>query len=405
MSQIWADRQRRTNALVRRIANHVLTTNPSGNQILGLCKLTWITSAYDGDNPAYISSTKIPALADVMGMDFNGHDISTVASLVAREIRDPGLEALILSHSGFTNFYKAFRNSARPWVEKNKVALVEIFRQAQALQSDDQGEQLAMRIAKLPPIPKANHPDQGMQADFLVTPVCFALDPRVRFPIINGADRVQALLRRVGAVDGTAAAKYRALVGLIGRGGIRDAADLDQLGVADQLGVLSNDDAPVRHLLQERPEVGEELPLKDEEEVERLQQALSSEQRRLHNQMTNHLRRVLANWTLLEGRAADCRYDVLVRNYDRAGNDLLIEVKSSTDPSQVRMAIGQVFAYWHRLKGGTDDVHSAIMFPMRPDGNVQELLEWLEIGIMWIDGESLCTNTDWLAGLASLVAP
>jgi len=229
MSQMWAERQRRTNALVRRIAVHVLAADPDGEQLLGLCKLTWITNAYDGENPAYIRSTKIPALADVAGIDLSRYALPTVASLVANEFQDPELEPLILSHTGFTNFYKAYRNSARLWIDENKSALIEIFRQAQSLSTDEQGEELATRIALLPLIPKANHPEQGMQPDFLVTPVCFALDPRLRFPIINGAERVQVLLRRIGAVDGTATAKYRALVGLIGRGRIKDAADLVDL--------------------------------------------------------------------------------------------------------------------------------------------------------------------------------
>jgi hypothetical protein len=110
----------------------------------------------------------------------------------------------------------------------------------------------------------------------------------------------------------------------------------------------------------------------------------------------------LADRTLLEGRAADCKYDVLVRDYDRAGNDLLIEVKSSTDSSQVRMAIGQVFAYWHRLKGGTDDIHCAVLLPSRPTGSVIDLLGWLEIGVLWIEKKQLQTITDWLVGFATL---
>lgn len=403
MSQVWADRQRRTNALVRKIAARVLSSEPTGDQIFGLCKLTWITDSYESDNAAYIKSTKIPAISDAIGVDYNGLELAKVASLVAEEFSDKELENLVFSHTGFTNFYKAYRNSARQWIEENKVELISVLRQAQSLGSDEEGEILAARIAKLPPIPKANHPEQGMQADFLMTPVCFALDPRLRFPIINGAKRVKSLLRKVRATDGSAEQKYRAFVGLIGRGGIKDAADLDQLEFADQLDLLSSEPDRLRHMLEEQPEVGEDLPVK-EEEVERLQQALSSVQRRIHNRMTNQLRRILANWTLLEGRAVDCKYDVLVRNYDRKGNDLLIEVKSSADASQVRMAIGQVFSYWHRLNGSTEHDHCAVMLPSRPGESIQELLDWLGIGILWIEAGKLCTTTDWLDSIAALVA-
>jgi hypothetical protein len=400
MSQMWAERQRRTNALVRRVASHVLKSDADSSQLFGLCKLTWITNAYEGENPAYIQSTKIPALSDVAGIDLRQHTLPGAASLVAAEFGDPGLESLILAHTGFTNFYKAYRNSARLWVDANRSVLTEIFRQAYLLSTDEQGERLARRIAALPPIPKANHPNQGMRPDFLVTPVCFALDPRLRFPIINGAERVQVILRRIGVVDSAATEKYRALVSLIGRGGVKDAADLDQLGLADQLDLVCDENEHLRYLLEEQPEEGDELPSKEEEEVERLQQALSGIQRRVHNRMTNQLRHLLSRWTLLEGRAANCKYDVLVRDYDRTGNDLLIEVKSSTDPSQIRMAIGQVYAYWHRLNGSTDEVHCAILLPSQPVDSVLDLLDWLEIGVLWIEKDQLHTTTDWLCGFA-----
>lgn len=403
MSQAWAERQRRTNRLVRGIAAHVLAGEPGGDQLFGLCRLTWITNAYDGDNPAYIRSTKIPALADALGIDLDGLTLTEVAEQVALTTGDPDAAQLVLTHTGFTNFYKAYRNSARPWAHQNRAALLDIFRRALALSTDEQGESLTALVAALPPIPKANHPEQGMRPEFLVTPVCFALDGRIRYPIINGADRVQSLLRRIGALDGTAVAKYRALVGLIGRGGIKDAADLDQLGLADQVDFLSTDDQPLRHLLQEQPEHGDELPSKEESEVTRLQQALNIEQRRLHNAMTNRLRRALANRTLLEGRAVDCLFDVLVRHYDEEGNDLLIEVKSSTDASQIRMAIGQVLSYWHRLKGPTDDPHIAILLPSRPDERIAGLLDWLQIGLMWFEGERLFTPTDWLDQVAERI--
>lgn len=403
MSQVWAERQRRTNKLVRRIAAHILNKNPDGGQLFGLCRLTWITNAYDGDNPAYIRSTKIPALAEALGINLDGLTLSEVAEVVAREIHAPEMKELVQSHTGFTNFYKAYRNSARPWAHENRQALHEIFCRAQALTSDEQGQSLTALVAALPPIPKANHPEQGMRPEFLVTPVCFALDSRIRYPIINGADRVQSLLRRIGVVDGAAVAKYRALVSLIGRGGINDAADLDQLGLADQIELLSTGDEPLVHLLQEQPEQGDELPSKEESEVVRLQQALTIEQKRLHNRITNQLRRILSNWTLLEGRSPDCRYDVLVRDYDYEGNDLLIEVKSSTDASQIRMSIGQVFAYWHRLKGPTDELHTAILLPSRPDASAEALLHWLEIGVLWIDDEILFTRTAWLEQFATLI--
>ena len=314
MSQIWSDRQRRTNMLVRKVAKHVLASNPDTDQIFGLCKLTWITSSYDGVNAAYIQSTKIPALIDALGLSRNlikeKLTLTEVAYEAATIFNDSELQSLLLSHTGFTNFYKAYRNSARDWVDKNKPLLIEIFTKAYSLTSDQQGEELTSLIAQLPLIPKANKPNHGMQPEYLVTPVCLALDSRLRFPIMNGAARVRKILKHVKADDQIAALKYRALVNLIGRSGIRDAADLDQLDAIDQLQLGYEGHEPLVSLLDEYPENGDLLPSKDEEDVKRLQLALATGQRRIHNQMTNKLRRILPNWTLHEGRAADCKYDV-----------------------------------------------------------------------------------------------
>ncbi len=397
MSQVWADRQRRTNRLLRALAPGVLHQSPPDPQrLFALCRLTWITAAYDEISATYVNRLKIPALGEALEQGFSQLSIDLVAATVALKLGDPELEKVVSSHTGFTNFYRAYRNSAREWMEANAAAVARIFERAFVLKDDVEAEVLARDIAALPGIPKANHPEQRMRPEYLLTPVCFALDPRLRFPIINGAPRVRSLLRRVGATDDSIAAQVRALVGLIGRDGIEDAADLDQLGLAELIDIGGAPHESQRSLLRLLPEDGDTLPLKDEEDIRRLQQALDVAQRRVHNRMTNDLRVALARWTLFEGRLADCRYDVLVSDYDGAGNDLLLEVKSTTDSAQVRMAIGQVFNYWHRLSGPTDDCHTAIVLPERPDAATEELLLWLEIGLLWFEDRQLRTDTEWL---------
>lgn len=397
MSQVWADRQRRTNQMLRSVAPDVLEQfPPNPHRLFALCRLTWITAAFDETSATYVERLKIPALGEVLERDFSQMSIDEVAEAAARHLGKPELEAVVKSHTGFTNFYRAYRNSARAWMSHNASAVANLFERAFSLKGDVEAEALARDIAALPGIPKANHPAQLMRPEYLLTPVCFALDPRLRFPIINGAPRVRSLLRRVGATDDSIAAQIQALVSLIGRDGIQDAADLDQLGLAELVDIGGTPGESPRGLLRPVPEEGDTLPLKDEEEVRRLQHALDSAQRRVHNRMTNALRVALARWTLFEGRRPDCRYDVLVTNYDGEGNDLLLEVKSSTDTAQIRMAIGQVFAYWHSLAGPTDDCHTAIVLPQRPDLVTEELLQWLDIGLLWFEDQELRTNTDWL---------
>lgn len=402
MSQIWADRQRRTNLLVRAIAAHILSGKPSAAQLFGLCRLTWITRSFAGEEAAYIASTKLPALSDAMGENFKGMELGEVATQVARKLNRPELDELICSHTGFTNFYSAYRNSARVWFQENRDRLLEICQRAYRLETDEEGAAVSELIAGLPLVPKADRDDQGMQPEFVVTPLCFALDPRVRFPILNGAARVRSVLKQAGVSDGSPTDKYRAMVRLIGENGIKDAADLDQLGLKDLFSVASSDHPAARALLQELPEDGAELPLKDDSEVQRLQQALAMTQRRLHNRMTNTLRRLLSRFTLFEGRADDCRFDVLVRKFSADGGDLLIEVKSSTDISEVRMAIGQVYSYWHRLNRDSETRRVALLLPNRPSPAVEDLLKWLDIGLLWLHDDQLETCTEWLDPVAVL---
>lgn len=401
MSEIWAERQRRTNQLVRGIAGKVLEGPIDGNRLYGLCRLTWITHAYVGEHPAYIRSTKIPALGDALHQNFTGQTLDEVANNVAMQLEKPELQTLVRSHTGFTNFYKAYRNSAREWMLMHAAEITAIFQRAYILQSDADAQMLGADIAALPGIPKANHPHILMRPEYLLTPACFALDPRLRFPILNGAERVQSVLHRIGAADQSVPAQIQLLVGLIGQGGVSDAADLDQLGLVELDDLGKADHEPMRHLLMHVPDEGNSLPLKDEEDVRRLQQALDFAQRRVHNSMTNNLRQLLANWTLLEGLAKDCRYDVLVKSYDAADNDLLLEVKSSVDSAQVRMAIGQVYDYWYRLFGPSSNCHAAIVLPRRPGTETEELLRWLDVGLLWIEGGQLYTSTEWLKDLVA----
>lgn len=338
-------------------------------------------------------------------MDFSRLSIDPVAAVIARELDNPELAEIVKSDTGFTNFYKAYRNSALGWMEANDDAVRSIFSRAFVLKNDAEAEVLARDIAALPRIPKANHPEQLMRPEYLLTPVCFALDPRLRFPIINGAPRVKSLLRRIGVTDDAIAAKVRALVNLIGRDGIEDAADVDQLGLAELIDISRSPYESLRKLLRPLPEEGDTLPLKDEEDICRLQQALETAQRRIHNRITNDLRIALAHWTLFEGRHTNCRYDVLVSNYDGKKNNLLLEVKSTTDAAHVRMAIGQVFAYWHSLSGPTDDYHTAIVLPARPDATTEKLLQWLGIGLLWFEDRHLRTGTEWLQPLVAGCLP
>jgi len=196
MSESWANRQRNTNHLVRLVAPFVLDSKKvEPRQLYGLCKLTWVTRNPKSEDASYIESTKIPALSDIFREDFSGCCLEQVAERISKILGDPNAIGAIERHTGFTNFYSAYRNSARNWVELNSSRLKRLFKSAYALSSDDDGLRLIETVESLKGIGKPNETDSKIPASNLLTPVFFSLDQRLRFPLINGNEGVQHVLR------------------------------------------------------------------------------------------------------------------------------------------------------------------------------------------------------------------
>jgi len=402
LNEQWADRQRDTNRLVRLLADYVFDGRPvAPRQLLGLCKLTWITNSFEGDNPAYIASTKIPALGDVFTAEYSGWTLEEIADDVAGKI-GPDARAAVLAHTGFTNFYKAYRNTVKGWLADHFAEVLPILEAAYRKSTDDEGAAIIARIERLRGIPgQGRRRGARMAASRLLTPVCFALDSRLRFPLINGNNGVRNLLRKLHAHHAPLSEQYERMIGVYGRHGIKDAADLDQAGqnadLPDFLGW--NGEEPLRKESLRQPTEGNELPLKDAADIEAIGAGGSVTRRRLHNQMTNRLRELLgADYNLQEGNNQDALFDLAIKNYDGEGEELFVEVKSSGDMANLRMAVGQLFSYWFTVCG-TDDPHVAICLPEEPGGDVKKWLAWLEIGLLWLDENGLHTNTTWLKQL------
>lgn len=103
--------------------------------------------------------------------------------------------------------------------------------------------------------------------------------------------------------------------------------------------------------------------------------------------MTDRLRSMLPNCSLKQGNRAHCRYDVLVKDYDRSGRDLLIEAKPDPDRGAMRIAIGQLLDYRRHLPNrvATD---LAILTILEPPKSYTELLFDLQISILWFSDET-----------------
>ncbi|MDX1811381.1 MAG: hypothetical protein R3240_05505 [Gammaproteobacteria bacterium] len=400
MSVDWANRQRNTNYLVRKIAGYVFEQpEVTPRQLYGLSKLSWITNSYEGENAGYIASTKIPALEDIFGRSYNNFSLEKISQDIALITEDPSIAKMVQTHTGFTNFYKAYRNSSLGWLEANFNTLLPMYKSAYVAKSNSDREKLIHSIQQTPGIPKANHEEQLMKAEYFLTPSFFMLDKEIKFPLINGNEGVKKLLKALEVQRDDLLEQYESMVKLYGTGGIEDAADLDQIG-GDLPDFIETERKKAKKGLLKDKEVNDEgqLPLKDEQDADLMRKAGTVKQRKIHNQLTNMIRISLSKYTLLEGRDDSCMFDVLVKKYNEE-QDLIIEVKSSLEQPDIRMAIGQLFDYWYALKGD-EEPHIAILLPRAPDDECIKFLEWMNIGLLWFKQGQLYTSTEWLKQLA-----
>ena len=68
--------------------------------------------------------------------------------------------------------------------------------------------------------------------------------------------------------------------------------------------------------------------------------------------------------------------------------DLLIEVKSSAEMTEVRMAVGQLYDY-HRQLPNREKTSKAILLPKEPDEHVKELLKYAKVGLLYFKKDAL----------------
>lgn len=404
MNEGWAPQQRDTNRLVSACADHLMQQDKiTGDQLHALCRLTWTTTS----NSRYITSTKLPALADIFGPAVDVSSLDKASKDIAALLRTP--RARISANTGFSNFYNAYRNSSISWVKQHRTKIERLVREARQLRTDAQARDLAEVIQHMPGIPKANHDRSSMPAEALLTPLLFSLDPRIRFPVINGRKPIQQFLRARKLHKKSLAAQYDAMVGLIGQNGWKDAADVDSaMNEEADVRIFTGPDqvatvVKVSQPLQEKATSGKDLSVKDDADQAAIASGLSDVvKRRLHNRMTNRFKVLFgSSYRCKEGISKDAMYDVMVMDCIKrkhgCNSDLLIEVKSSSEEPHVRMAIGQLYAYSYSLR--LEAHEAAVLLPVEPSQHVKGLLEHLGLGCLWYIDEGLTTirtSTLWL---------
>jgi hypothetical protein len=321
MAGNWSERERQTNRLVRAVAGWLFAQSKiRPEQLIGLVRLTWIRASHVKEG-RYITSVKIPALGLVFGQDYSRQTLAEVAKDVSQRVGNAKLEALVLNDTGFTNIYNAYRNSSTLWLHKNFKKVLPLLRTAYHLRNEEQGRSLAEQIDSLPSIRKPDKSAGAMKPESFLTPVMFALDKRIRFPILNGRPHVRQILAKRGVSKGTLAEKFDAMVSIYGNAGVVDAADLDQeTAKLKQFLKIS----PKVILLQMKSETGRLLPVKGEGDLQILQKERTQKRRSIHNKMTNRLKTLWTKYPATEGKKTSAPYDVMLKNYDGDGRDLSV---------------------------------------------------------------------------------
>lgn len=291
--------------------------------------------------------------------------------------------------TGMVNFRNVWRNSSREWCLKNEKELKHLIRNALELKPNDQSRfDLARRIDELPGIPSPRSARLKAGPAIILTPLIGCLDPGKRFPIINGREGVNRLLRALSLTNRSLEDQVKGMINLIGQFGISDSFMLDVLA-GDLVALASKVTVPTpskKRAIGTQLKDGKSLRTFDEAEREAVQRSTTLVYRNRHNIMTNALKRLFAKHKLVEGTEEHCRYDVIIKQYDGTNRDLLIEVKPDPDKGSIRIAIGQLVDYRRFLphRAGTD---LALLTISRPPQTYLDLMLELQISALWFDAE------------------
>ena len=382
----WYETEKNTAVLLKTILTSRALETMSADDLWCLFRLTWITVNGQEVSPEHWKRLKLPALAQLFRQTpiiLNDLPSSIHAMRLPKAVAEAAVHK-----TGIVNFRNVWRNSCRTWCSANHARLVGIMKEAAKLPLNDQRRfDLAAQIDTLPSITSPNGASSVGTAA-AVTPVVACLDPSRRFPIVNGRESVRTLLRVLGLANWNLEQQVKGLVNLVGQFGIQDAFMLDALAddVADLKPTNQQSAAPA----PTRAGEGSQLPYLDEVEHTATTNSRTITYRDRHDEMTNRIKDLFQNFTLKRGTDPECRYDVLVKNYDSMGRDLLIEAKPDPERGAVRIAIGQLFDYRRTLphRIGTD---LAILTISRPHQSYVDLLLDLQISVLWFNSEACRT--------------
>jgi len=129
---------------------------------------------------------------------------------------------------------------------------------------------------------------------------------------------------------------------------------------------------------------GKALNVRDQEDVRMVKYEVSRPRRRLHDSMTNWLKEWADQQKLeiSEGNSDRALYDAMIHGFD-GKKDMLVEVKTGSDPGIVRLAVGQLLDYRRVLCETRPRPQALLLIPAdkHPSQDMRKLLK--ELGFSW----------------------
>jgi hypothetical protein len=372
----WYSTEKNTAALIQTVLKYRWADGLSGHQIWRLITLTWITKGKKHVSSTHWKRLKVPALETLF------KENATVSSGLSETIDSMGLPDAVAcaakKETGMVNFRGPCRKSSRKWCNENRGQLRNIIQVASKLPANDQARiTLARCIDRLQPVESPNRKAE-VGAGVLLTPLIACIDPRNRFPIVNGNGAVNSLLRKLRLNHRNLPDRVKGLIGIIAQ---KDAFMLDVMSEE----VIKRVRVPQPPNLNVREGKISESPLRDYDEAER-QAVFASKTlryRQRHNAMTAALRRIFGRHDPITETTPAGRCDTILKNYD-GSRDLLIEAKPDPDKGPIRIAIGQLFDYGrHRPRQAATDL--AVVTITRPTQDYVDLLVELGITVFWFE--------------------
>jgi hypothetical protein len=375
----WYNIEKNTAVLIQSILKLKSPDTLSGDEIWSLITLTWITVGRKHVSPTHWKRLKIPALELLFKKK------ATINSDLAAAIDSMNLPSAVAQFvkrdTGIVNFRGTWRNSSRNWCQQNRNDVRRIISAALKLPANDQARiNLADQIDGLPPV-KSPNDKRKVAAGILLTPLIACLDPKGRFPILNGREAVNSLLRKLRLHHSNLADQAKGLIGIIAQ---KDAFALDVMSeeVIKRVPLLK------RLSTKTKAQKFHESPLRnyDEEERKAVLASKTATYRKRHNRMTAALNRIFSRFNPTTETSPAGRCDAVIQDYD-GSRDLLIEAKPDPGKGSIRIAIGQLFDYVrHRARQPATDL--VVLTILSPPPDYVDLLNDLGITAVWFGDEN-----------------